>query len=182
MPRLACKARDCPGHCFASAFVPNSDENRDGGRSLLAQPRESRLRFAVPACIALQGGERADTVAICSCPQQDESRSGTCLAGQLHQARAPIAADFALAAPAPTPWPLHRTAAGALAEPSYNSKKPGLGQLIWALFGFDARFSALSTQPETICRPSAAFRAAPGSPFRPISGKPARWARPASDA
>jgi hypothetical protein len=48
--------------CFASVFVQNSDENRDGGRAF-PHLLESQLRFAVPARIALQGGERADAVA-----------------------------------------------------------------------------------------------------------------------
>src|SRR6202034_3327418 len=64
--------------CFASAFVPISDENRDGGRAF-PDSQESQLRFAVPARIALQGGERADSVANRPCPLQDESHSGTCL-------------------------------------------------------------------------------------------------------
>ena len=53
--------------CFASAFVPISDENRDGGRAF-PNSLESRLRFRVPARIALQGGERADADAILPLP------------------------------------------------------------------------------------------------------------------
>ena len=41
-----------------------SDENRDGGRAFSRELKESQLRFAVPVRIALQGEERADSVAI----------------------------------------------------------------------------------------------------------------------
>lgn len=46
-------------------------------RFLPAHAREeSQLRFAVPACIALQGGERASTVAIIRDPQHGTSHPG----------------------------------------------------------------------------------------------------------
>ena len=69
-------ARKPSSCCFASVFVQTSDENRDGGRAFSPSSRKSQLRFAVPACIALQGGERADTVAIRPCPSQEKSHSG----------------------------------------------------------------------------------------------------------
>src|ERR1035437_946207 len=66
-------------YCFASAFVPISDENRDGGRAF-PNSLESQLRFLVPARIALRGGERAGAVAICTCPCKKRAIPGTCLA------------------------------------------------------------------------------------------------------
>ncbi len=57
-----------------------SDENHDGGRASAGGGADSVS--LVPARIALQGrgtrGRRSDS---CPCPPQDESKSGTCLAG-----------------------------------------------------------------------------------------------------
>jgi hypothetical protein len=69
--------------CFASAFVPSSDESRDGGRAFPRQtPGKADSVSPVPARIALQGEERAGTVAIDIVPALREMRasSGTCLA------------------------------------------------------------------------------------------------------
>ena len=43
--------------CFASAFAPISDENRDGGRSLSSEAGKADSVSPFPARIALQGGE-----------------------------------------------------------------------------------------------------------------------------
>jgi len=105
---------------------------------------QSQLRFAVPARIALQGGERAGSVAnhlstpatkTCrrgpGCPLQDESHSGS-LSGRhrrgdrltLDGTRSQIEPGRAI----PTPSPLEHTDSGVLAEPSYCSKKLREGQ------------------------------------------------------
>ena len=57
--------------------LPASHPRREPRRWLYVSPEstgESQLRFAVPACIALQGGERASTVAIIHDPQCFTSR------------------------------------------------------------------------------------------------------------
>jgi len=61
--------QDC---CFASAFFTISDEKRDGDQSFPDKEKAGSVS-PLPAHIALQGGERAGTDAMCSCPPQDES-------------------------------------------------------------------------------------------------------------
>jgi hypothetical protein len=62
--------------CFASAFVPNSDEKRDGGRAFPSSWKADSVS-PLPARIALQGGERAGAVAIClSTPATKTCRRG----------------------------------------------------------------------------------------------------------
>jgi hypothetical protein len=58
-------AHESPECCFASVFVPISDEKRDGGRSFLRMFLEKADSVSpFPARIAPQGGKRADTDAI----------------------------------------------------------------------------------------------------------------------
>jgi hypothetical protein len=110
-------------------------------RSLL----RGQLRIAVPARIALQGGERAGSVAICPCPRQEESHFGD-LSGRLIQPGAAASGPAATELPAPGPedrprlqlpdgpkmrtLPLRRTRGGVLAKPSNHIKKRWRGQTI----------------------------------------------------
>src|SRR5580658_4398646 len=78
--RHKCRTRaqkpcDC---CFASAFVPVSDENRDGGRAFPRLiPGKADSVSPVPARIALKGrgtrGRRSDS---CPCPRKKRANPG----------------------------------------------------------------------------------------------------------
>ena len=70
-PRGQSRANTQKAHCscFASAFVPLSDEKRDGDRSFSATPRKSQLRFAASGSHSpSKVGERASRRCDCSLP------------------------------------------------------------------------------------------------------------------
>ena len=117
-------------YCFASAFVPISDENRDGGRAF---PRTARAK---PTPYRGSGphspprwrtrGRRSDL----SLPLQEKSDSGN-MSGQLTarglgDQRPRLQPDRAT----PTLPPSRHTDRSVLAQPSNNSKKSGWGQCI----------------------------------------------------
>jgi hypothetical protein len=113
--------------CFASAFVPISDENRDGGRAF-PNSLESQLRFAGSGPHRpprwRTRGRRSDL----SLPVQEKSDSGN-MSGQptapgLGDQRPRLQPDRAI----PTLPPSRHTCRGVLAQPSNNSKKSGWGQ------------------------------------------------------
>ncbi len=113
----------------AASRLPSFQLQTKTGTVAGRSPRRGQLRFAVPARIALQGGERAGSVAICPCPPQEESDSGD-LPGRMtapgpgHQLRPSIAWP---ACPYATAVKTHGCV---LAEPSKNNKKRGWGQRI----------------------------------------------------
>ena len=53
-PFLPNQTHSKPRFLLRVCLLPISDENHDGGRTFPVQSGESQLRFAVPACIALQ--------------------------------------------------------------------------------------------------------------------------------
>src|ERR1700739_13831 len=73
-------AHESPGCCFASAFVPLPDENRDGGRSFFRfYTGKANSVSPVPARIALQGGETREHRCDISLPRLSFTRSERCV-------------------------------------------------------------------------------------------------------
>src|ERR1017187_5154687 len=69
-------------YCFASAFVPISDENRDGGRAFsLNLPGKASSVSPVPARIALQEENARAPMRYCPCPHKKRATPGTCVTG-----------------------------------------------------------------------------------------------------
>jgi hypothetical protein len=118
------------GCCFASAFVPVSDEKRDGGRAFSSNyRRKSRLRFAAsgPHSPPRWSDARApmrSVPALCKV----RATSGTCLAESISR---PLGLNPRHLRPV---WSPHDDASienretRRPAQPSYNSKKRGWGQ------------------------------------------------------
>jgi len=92
-------------------------------------PGKANSVSPIPARIALQGGERADSDAICPCPPQEESDLqdlyGRQNAPDLEKQPAKTPGKVSC-----TPLPLQGTAPSVLAEPFNNNKKAGQGQSI----------------------------------------------------
>src|SRR5204863_6672544 len=66
--------------CFASAFVPLPDENRDGGRSFFRfYTGKANSVSPVPARIALQGGETRELRCEISLPRLSFTRGLRCV-------------------------------------------------------------------------------------------------------
>jgi hypothetical protein len=110
--------------CFASVFVPISDENRDGGRAF---PRTARVK---PTPFRGSGphspprwrtrGLRCD---LSPALRKKRATSGTCLAGPLHLALGFNPSQLTPGRATHTLPPLRHTDRGVLAEPSNNTKK-----------------------------------------------------------
>jgi hypothetical protein len=114
--------------CFASAFVPISDENQDGGRAFSRTRGKSQLRFAGSGPHSpprrRTRGLRCDLFLPC----KKRAISGTCLAGKPRLTIEISTAKSSLAGPSLRFQPLGHTASCVLAEPSNNNKKSGWGQ------------------------------------------------------
>src|ERR1039458_2485694 len=83
------KHREAPGCCFASVFVPLSDENRDGDRS----SNQETYPDAEPTPFPASGPHSPSKVGNARAPmrvfpalRKKRAIPGTCLAGRLHLA------------------------------------------------------------------------------------------------